>query len=67
MLRLFTLRRLAQVFRGRANDAERRRQMHVEHRLPLLVGHLMDGAVPGVAGIVNDGVNPAVAVEGRLN
>ena len=41
-------------------------QMHVEHRLPLLVGHLVDGSVPGVAGVVDDGINPSVVGRASL-
>ena len=38
------------------------------HRLELLVGHLLDDAVPGVAGVVDDDVEAAEAVErGRTN
>ena len=36
--------------------------MDVEHGLELLVGHLLDRRVPGVAGIVDDDVEPAEGV-----
>ena len=39
--------------------------MYVEHRLELLVGHLLDGRVPSVTGIVDDDVEPAQLLDGR--
>ena len=39
--------------------------MHVHDRLELLVGHLLDDAVPGVAGVVDDDVETTEAVERR--
>ena len=41
--------------------------MDVEHRLELLVGHLVDRAVPGVAGVVDDDVDLAELVDGLLD
>ena len=41
--------------------------MHVEHRLELLVGHLLDGGVPGVAGVVDDDVEAAELLERRAD
>ena len=43
----------------RAHDAEGLREVNVEHRLELLVGHLLDGSNSGVAGVVDDDVEPA--------
>ena len=47
-----------------AQDAKRRRQVAVEHRVPLLVGHLLDHVVPGVAGVVDDDVQALVFADG---
>src|SRR3546814_17898392 len=38
-------------------DAERRSEVDAEHCLPLLVAGLLDHAVPGKTGIVDDDVN----------
>src|SRR5512132_2510497 len=64
---LFLLRELAQRFRRRAEDPERRARVHVEHGVPLVVGHLLDHAVPRVAGVVHDDVEPAEALDRRAN
>ena len=47
----------------RAHDAEGRGQVDVQHGVPLLVRHLLDDVVPGIAGIVDDDVEPALAVD----
>jgi hypothetical protein len=39
----------------------------VEHRLELLVGHLVDRAVPGVARVVDDDVDLPELVDGLLD
>ena len=39
-------------------------EVDVEHGLELLVGHLLDRRVPGVAGIVDDDVEPAECIDG---
>ena len=52
----------AEVGRGGAHEAEGRRRVHVDDRGPLLVSHLVDYPVPGVAGVVDDDVDLAVAV-----
>ena len=41
--------------------------MHVDDRAPLLVGHLLDHAVPGVTGVVHNDVEPAETVDARLD
>lgn len=41
--------------------------MHREHRVELLLGHLMAEAVAQVAGVVDDGVYAAEDVERRLH
>ncbi|TLD47114.1 MAG: hypothetical protein FAZ92_00606 [Accumulibacter sp.] len=41
--------------------------MDVEHRLPLLVAHLLDDVVPGVTGVVDDDVEAAELAERRLH
>ena len=41
--------------------------MDIEHRLELLVAHLVDDSVPRVAGIVDDHVNGTVRVQRRLH
>jgi hypothetical protein len=38
----FLLRKNPDRLGGRAQDAKRRNQMHVEHGLKLLVGHFLD-------------------------
>ncbi len=45
---------------GGAQDAERRGQVAVQDGVPLLVGHLLDHVVPGVAGVVDDDVDALV-------
>jgi hypothetical protein len=51
------LGRLAPVRGERPGDAEGHDGVDVEHRLELLVGHPVDDAVPGVAGVVDDDVD----------
>ena len=41
--------------------------MNVDDRLPLFVGHLLNDAVPSIAGIVHDDVQPAKTVHARLD
>ena len=53
--------------RGRAQDAERHHGVDVEHRLELVVGHLVDDVVAGVAGVVDDDVDLAELVDGLLD
>ena len=53
------LGRLAPVRRQRPDEAEGDDRVDVEHRLELLVAHLVDHAVPGVAGVVDDDVDLA--------
>src|SRR5690349_8473866 len=60
---LLLLRELAQRLGGCTQQTKRRRRVHVEHRVPLLVGHLLDHGVPRIAGVVDDDVERAVAVE----
>src|SRR5258708_25931708 len=66
-LLLLTLCRLAQERRGRANDSKRRGQMHTEYRFPLLIGHLVNHRIPGVARIVHDDVDPAKLFDRRVD
>ena len=61
------LDRLAEVLLEGAQDAERRRQMDVEDGVPLLVGHLLDDRVPGVAGIVHHDMAAAEGVDRGLD
>ena len=58
---------LAQVRRGGADHAEGHDEMDVEHRLELLVGHLVDRRVDRVAGVVDDDVDPAEGVDRALH
>ena len=48
-------------------NTERRGQVDVEDRVPLLVAHLLDDRVPGVAGIVHDDMAVAERVDRRLD
>ena len=48
---------------GGAGDPERRLEMDVEDVVPLLVGHVLDGAVPGEAGVVDDDVEAAEGLD----
>ena len=50
-----------------AQDAERRGQVNVEDGVPLLVAHLLDDRVPGVAGVVHDDVAVAEGIDRRLD
>ena len=65
--RVFRFYRRPEVADEGAQDAERRGQMHVENRVPLVVGHLLDHAVPGVAGVVDEDVAAAEAVDRGLD
>ena len=57
------LRRLAPVRGDRADDPEGDDRVDVEHRLELLVGHPVDDAVPGVAGVVDEDVDLAEGLD----
>jgi hypothetical protein len=48
-------------------NPERGHEVDVEHGLELLVRHLLDRRVPGVAGIVDDDVEPAERIGGGLD
>ena len=50
-----------------AQDAERRGQVHGQHGFPLLVAHLLQHVVPGVASVVDDDVDAAKGVERGLD
>ncbi|MCY1438861.1 hypothetical protein D9M71_550770 [compost metagenome] len=52
---------------GRTQDAERRGQVAVDNGVPLLVGHLLDDVVPGVAGVVDDDVDATIVLHGGLD
>jgi hypothetical protein len=52
---------------GWAARRSRNGEVDVEHGLPLLVGHLLDDGVPGVAGVVDDDVQPAEGRDGRVD
>src|SRR5471030_3139948 len=64
---LFFLGCAADKIRSGAQDAEGRGGVHVEHGVPLLVGHFLDDSVPGVAGIVDDDVDAAELVQCGLD
>jgi hypothetical protein len=55
------------VRRSRAQDAERDDRVDVEHRLELLVAHLVDRAVPRVARVVDHDVELAELVDRLLD
>jgi hypothetical protein len=55
------------VRRGSTQDPEGHDRVDVEHRLELVVGHLVSHAVPGVAGVVDDDVDLAELVDGLLD
>ena len=52
---------------GSAQDAERCGEVAVDDRVPLLVAHLLDHVVPGVAGVVDDDVDRAEVVDRGLD
>src|SRR5205807_1879053 len=54
---------LAQVGGGRTDDAEGHHGVDVEHRLEVLVGHLVDRRVERIAGVVDDDVDLAEGVD----
>ncbi len=62
-LGLLGLGRLAPVRGDRADHPEGDDRVDVEHRLELLVGHPVDDAVPGVAGVVDDDVDRAEGLD----
>src|SRR5262245_54186760 len=41
--------------------------MHVDYRVPHLVGEVLDDGVPSVAGVVDDDVEPAELAHGGLH
>ncbi|MCY1445465.1 hypothetical protein D9M71_619800 [compost metagenome] len=41
--------------------------MAVQNRVPLFVAHLLDDVVPGETGVVDDDVDAAKRIEGRLD
>ena len=51
----------------RANHPERDDGVDLEHRLELLVAHLVDDSVPGVAGVVDDRVDRAERLDRGLD
>ena len=56
----------AEVGRRGAHEVEGRGAVQRDDGVPLLVGHLVDHAVPGVAGVVDNDVDLAVAEGGGL-
>src|SRR5258706_715564 len=55
----FLLGCLAHVRCGRADDPKRRGEVNVDHRVPLLVGHVLYDRVPGIARVVDDDIDAA--------
>ena len=41
--------------------------MNPVHKVPVVVGRLCNGSVPQDAGVVNDDIDPAKVVDGRLD
>jgi hypothetical protein len=62
-LGLLGLRRLAPVRGDRADHPEGHDRVDVEHRLELLVRHPVHDPVPGVAGVVDDDVDPSKGLD----
>ena len=58
---------LAEMLLEGAQDAERRGQVDVEDGVPLLVAHLLDDRVPGVAGVVHHDMAVAEGVDRGLD
>ena len=58
---------LAPVGGDRADHPEGDDGVDLEHRLELLVAHLVDDAVPGVAGVVDDRVDRAERLDRGLD
>jgi hypothetical protein len=58
---------LAEMLLEGAQDAERRGQVDVEDGVPLLVAHLLDDRVPGVAGVVDHDMAAAEGVDRGLD
>ena len=58
---------LAVVFRRGAGDVERAREMHVDHRVPVILGHLVEDHVAQDAGVVHHAVDPAIGVQRALH
>jgi hypothetical protein len=56
----------SRVRRQRPRHPERHDRVDVEHRLELLVAHLVGDAVPGVPGVVDDDVDAAEGVDQRV-
>ena len=41
--------------------------MNVQHGLPLLITHIVNGAVPNIAGIIDDNVEAAELLDREIN
>src|SRR3546814_10257602 len=58
---------LAKVLRGRRRDIERAVEVNVDHRFPVVRGHLVKDRIAQDAGIVDHRVDAAEAVERALD
>src|SRR3546814_3798561 len=58
---------LAKVLRGRRRDIERAVEVNVDHRFPVVRGHLVKDRIAQEAGIVDHRVDAAEAVERALD
>src|SRR5690554_37551 len=45
-----------------AKNTKRRGQMAVDYRVPLFIAHVLNHAVPGIAGVIDNNIHPPVAV-----
>ena len=55
------------VRRRRANDPERCGQVHIDHRVPLLICHILNDCIPRVACVVDDDVDSAERLGASLD
>src|SRR5581483_11840742 len=63
----FLLGSVAYEGRGLAQNAERSGGVNIHHGVPLLIGHFMNDAIPGVAGVIDNNVDGAKVFERRVD
>lgn len=56
----------SEIRRRLTNQSKRSRGMNLQNRVPLLIVHLVDHAVPRVSGVVDNNMNLAVSKLGRF-
>src|SRR5207248_2792609 len=65
--RLLSFSRVANEVRCLAQNAERGGSMHIYHGVPLLIGHILNDSIPGIACVIDDDVYPSKGIERSLH